>query len=656
MIRYLSIAVIAITYVAAMAVSVVTAYLESPDMMVVTDISDPENPKMVRYYKLESKADDILVTGNLIFIKHDRSIETLVVGENGDVVKKSEKDFSFQISSFDVRGKEIAVSYDGTIYIMDPNFKVLGTLSTRWKIINMRFLNDKYLVVNFGENGVGMVNVENPSDPRIIWRLEARLEKVVEVIPNDENLFAICESGMIFVVNVSDPMRPKVVKYTYLPENAKKGILYKNFLVVSSPSGKISVLDIADPFEPKLLFSKYIGTDVSDIDVVFGYIYVAKDRGMYIYKLGKFGLSFLNYVPAMSVELFARKRVSPAKKMPPGSIMWSYSAASEIRSAPMIMDDKIFFASVNGGIFSLDKSGKFLWSYRARFLITAPVVGRKGKVFVGSWDNYIYVVDESGNLVWRTRLGGDITKPVTVDEDRVYVGAEDGYLYAVENGKVVWKRELSGWMTTNIILYDDGQVVFGTSSGEVYAVSYSGNVLWKYDAGGWISSYIAADENGNVYFGTTNGVLFVVSKRGRIVWKYDAGDEISSGPVVDSYGRVIFGTRSGKIIALDREGNIMWTYNAGSPITSDPAVSKEGFLFFGTEDGHLYALNLDGTLRWKVSTAGKIVASPVVSKDAVYFGSTDGKIYAVYETTNGLDDGPWPMCCGNPRHLKVVKY
>ena len=656
MIRYLSIAIITIMYATTMAVSVVTAYLESPNMMVVVDISDPKNPKMVRYYKLESKAESALVIGRVIYLKHDKSIEVLVVGENGEVSKNSVKGFSFQISSFDVKGKEIAVSYDGTVYIMDPNFKILGTLSTKWKIVNLKFLNEKYIVVNFGENGVGMVSIENPSDPRIIWRLEARLENIVEVLPEKENIFAICESGMLFVVNVSDPMRPKVVKYTYLPENAKKGIIYKDFLVVLSPAGKISSVDISDPFEPKLLFSRYIGTDVSDIDVVFGYVYVAKDRGVYIYKLGKFGLSFMNYVPAMSVKAFARKRVSPAKKMPPGTILWSYSASSEIRSAPMIMDGKIYFASVNGGIFSIDESGKFLWSYRARFLITSPVVGKDKKVFVGSWDNYIYVVDEGGNLVWRVRLGGDITKPVSVDGNRVYVGSEDGYLYAVEDGKIIWKRELSGWMTTNIILYSDGQVVLGTSNGNVYAISYSGNILWNFDSDGWISSYMAADEEGNICFGTTNGDLFMISKKGELIWKYDAGDEISSGPVIDSYGRIIFGTKGGKIIVLDRKGNLMWTYSAKSSITSDPAVSKEGFLIFGTEDGYLYALNLDGTLRWKVSTGGKIVASPVIDKNAVYFGSTDGKLYAVYETTNGLDDGPWPMCCGNPNHLKVVSY
>jgi outer membrane protein assembly factor BamB len=137
---------------------------------------------------------------------------------------------------------------------------------------------------------------------------------------------------------------------------------------------------------------------------------------------------------------------------------------------------------------------------------------------------------------------------------------------------------------------------------------------------------------------------------------YDAGGEISSGPVIDSHGRVIFGTKEGTLYALDRKGNLMWTFEGGSSITSHPAVSKEGFIFFGCEDGYLYALNPDGSIRWKTSTGGKIVSSPVVSENSVYFGSTDGKFYAVYETTMGLDDGPWPMCCGNENHMKVIKY
>ncbi len=645
-----------VTSAVVMAVSVITAYLESPTMMVITDISNPESPKMIRYYKLSSPTNEVLVVGRLIFIRHEKSLESLVVGENGEVTKSSEKNFPFPVSSFDVMENEIATSYDGTVYIMGPKFNVLGTISMKWNIVGLKFLNKSFLIANFGDNGIGLINLENPSDPKIVWRLEAKLEKVVDVIPTKENLLAVCASGMIFVVNVSDPMKPKVIKYTYLPENAKKGAIYNNYLVVSSPAGKISVVDVSDPFEPKLLFSRYIGTDVSDIDVVFGYIYVAKDRGVYIYKLEKYGLSFLNYVPAMSVEVFARKRVSPIRKMSPGSVMWSYSAASEIRSAPIVMGDKIYFASVNGGIFSLDKSGKFLWSYRARFLITSPIVGSRGKVYVGSWDNYLYVLDENGNLLWRVRLGGDLTKPVVIDGNRVYVGAEDGNFYAVENGKVIWKRELSGWMTTNPILYSNGQLVLGTSDGKIYAISYSGNVLWEFDSNGWVSSYIAADKDGNLYFGTADGRVFMIDKNGKEIWHYDVGDEISSGPVLDSFGRVIFGTKNGKLYALDRQGNLMWTYQVGSPITSDPAVSQEGFVFFGAEDGYLYALNLDGTLRWKVSTGGKIVASPVISKDSIYFGSTDGKLYAIYERTDGLDNGPWPMCCGNQTHLKVVEY
>ena len=44
----------------------------------------------------------------------------------------------------------------------------------------------------------------------------------------------------------------------------------------------------------------------------------------------------------------------------------------------------------------------------------------------------------------------------------------------------------------------------------------------------------------------------------------------------------------------------------------------------------MYALNLNGTLCYTISTSGPIVSSPVIdTKEIVYFGSTDGNVYAV---------------------------
>ena len=637
------------------AVSVITAYLESPTILVITDISDAENPKVIRYRKLEKPAEYVLVDNMVVYVVHEKSIESFVVDENGEVSKFGEKEFPFRISGFDVKGGKVVVSYDGTVYVLDGRFKILGSVSTKWNIQQMVFFDPDHVLLNLGEDGIGFVEVKNPEDPRVLWRLEAKFEKVVDVRVKDENVFGLCESGMLFVMDLSDPKKPKVVKYTYLPEQIVKGIVYENYLVVFSTSKRIVVVDVSDPFEPRLLFVKKLGTDVRDVDVVFGNLYVSKRVGVYVYRITKFGLDFVNYVPAMNVSLFARKRVSPPQKMPPGKILWSYSVLSEVRSSPATDGKRIYFASVNGSIFSLDFAGKFLWSYRARFLITAPPVVVNGTVYIGSWDNYLYAVDEEGNLVWRVKLGGDVTRSVVVDRKRVYAGAEDGYLYAIEDGKIVWKKRLDGWMTTNPILFGDGKVVFGTSSGKVYAFSYAGNVLWSFESSGWISSGMAVDGDGNLYFGTTDGKLYSISSKGERRWVYDVGSEISSGPVIDSRGRLIFGTKEGKIYSMDLKGNLMWVREMESEITSHPSVSAEGFLFFGCEDGYMYSLNPDGTIRWKVSTGGKITSSPLVLKGKVIFGSTDGKLYAVYESTSGLDSGPWPTCCGNERHMKVAK-
>ena len=62
---------------------------------------------------------------------------------------------------------------------------------------------------------------------------------------------------------------------------------------------------------------------------------------------------------------------------------------------------------------------------------------------------------------------------------------------------------------------------------------------------------------------------------------------------------------------------------------STPAVAG-GAVYFGSTDGRLYAVEAgSGTVRWKFQTQGPVNSSPLVAEGLVYFGSVDGSFYAV---------------------------
>ncbi len=82
---------------------------------------------------------------------------------------------------------------------------------------------------------------------------------------------------------------------------------------------------------------------------------------------------------------------------------------------------------------------------------------------------------------------------------------------------------------------------------------------------------------------------------------------------------------------------IKFSFRTGAPIRSTAAFSN-GKVIFGSSDGILYALDdSSGELRWSFKTNGEIHSSPAVNNGLVYFVSRDGFLYAVNEKDGKLN-------------------
>ena len=78
-------------------------------------------------------------------------------------------------------------------------------------------------------------------------------------------------------------------------------------------------------------------------------------------------------------------------------------------------------------------------------------------------------------------------------------------------------------------------------------------------------------------------------------------------------------------------GTLQWRWEAGSSVRSSPAVAHDEVIYFGASDGRLYALDRTGDrLLWSFRTTGDInTASPAVDGDTIYIAARDGYLYAV---------------------------
>jgi outer membrane protein assembly factor BamB len=138
-----------------------------------------------------------------------------------------------------------------------------------------------------------------------------------------------------------------------------------------------------------------------------------------------------------------------------------------------------------------------------------------------------------------------------------------------------------------------------------------------------------------------------------VKWRYQTGGRVLSSPAID--GNLLYvGSSDQNLYALDRStGSLVWKFHTESSVASSPAVAN-GIVYFGSFDGAFYAVDAArGVLKWKFDTQGERrfshralhglqpygevmpdpwdfwLSSPAIFKGVVYFGSGDGRIYAL---------------------------
>ena len=272
-------------------------------------------------------------------------------------------------------------------------------------------------------------------------------------------------------------------------------------------------------------------------------------------------------------------------------------------SSPVVVDGSVYFGSGDGNVYALDaNSGELRWKFKTGDVVHASPAFADGVVFVGSWDSYFYAIDaKNGKEKWRFHGGEDAlmhnqvgfqSSPAVVD-GVVYTGCRDAQLYALEaeSGKEKWKidNQLSWVITSPAVV--GGKVYFATSDSALYHVAdaATGKSLVKEDGRAYMFSSPTV-VNDTVFIGVLNGTLAARdAASGKLLWEFqtDASKE-----------------NKGWVLTAERRFNIPMLFSDNW--REGPIVAQDRQL-----------------------SVGSIFSSPLVANGAVYFGSTDGFVYAI---------------------------
>jgi outer membrane protein assembly factor BamB len=273
-------------------------------------------------------------------------------------------------------------------------------------------------------------------------------------------------------------------------------------------------------------------------------------------------------------------------------------------SSPTVVQDTVYIGSGDGNVYALDAAtGALRWKFHTGNVVHASPAVANGTLYIGSWDSYFYALDaKSGQERWRFKTGEDhdianqvgIQSSATIADGIVYFGCRDSNLYALD--------------------------------------ALAGTQKWTYsNKGSWvISTPIVKD--GTLYFATSDTGLFnaVDAKSGALKYSLNFHHwPMFSSPAIA--GRNIYiGSNAGTLMAIDLDKHATaWTFSTDGAKTNAAALTqKDGAPNYAAAfTDNFYDEMVLGV--WKMLSIGAVLSSPVIERDMIYFGSTDGNVYAI---------------------------
>jgi len=315
-------------------------------------------------------------------------------------------------------------------------------------------------------------------------------------------------------------------------------------------------------------------------------------------------------------------------------LKWSFKAGGPIVTSPAIADGVVYIASLDGHLYAIDQeTGKEKWNFKSsRPIASSPAIDH----------GTLYVVSSVGALVALDVATGLPKWVFAAEYERKFEAKGlHGYPSPAQTIPDAWDLFTSSPAVAN------GKVFFGGGDGGVYAVdAASGLLQWKFATHDVVHASPAVAGN-TIYIGSWDSYLYALdADTGQLKWSFKSGEDpaihnqvgFQSSPAVAD-GVVYVGCRDAHVYAIDAAtGRKKWDYpTSKSWVIGTPAV-RDGTVYAGTSDSARF-MALDaktGRLKFNFDAKAYIFSSAAVAGGFVYFGSHNGKLYALDATTGRL--------------------
>jgi outer membrane protein assembly factor BamB len=330
-----------------------------------------------------------------------------------------------------------------------------------------------------------------------------------------------------------------------------------------------------------------------------------------------------------------------------GTLVWKYKTNGTVHSSPATNDKNVYFSSADGHLYCLDKkTGTLVWKFESEgekqydlwdYYLSSPKVDND-IVYWGSGDSHIYAIHEAyGQVIWKYKTQGVVHADPLIHEEGVYVGSFDGNLYKLNkyNGALVWTFKTigarffpKGEIQKGLAIHE-GYIYFGSRDYNLYVVdAKTGTGSWNYrQPRGWIIATPLIYKD-HVYFGSSDGHMFYCydTRNARKTWEVPTNMRIYS-QATGINNEVLFSTFDGKITSVDyKTGETNWEFQTEASKKNYSTIYKPDGTF--VDDFELYGKDYLKSEKM-IHDLGSILSDPVIHDNTLFFGSSDGNLYAL---------------------------
>lgn len=314
-------------------------------------------------------------------------------------------------------------------------------------------------------------------------------------------------------------------------------------------------------------------------------------------------------------------------------LLWTFQAKDEITTAAAIVENDVYFGSIDSTLYALDlNTGKLKWRYRATDAIMSSPSVYKNNIYFGDETGIFHAVNrKTGKSEWTFQTDSEIISSANFYQDRVIFGSYDQFLYCLSTeGKLIWKFETEQYIHATPAIYD-GYVMISGCDGFFRIIDVETGKQKHSIYMGSQAAASAAILDDRAYIGTYGSqVLCIDLKKADIVWVYEHAKRhfpyYASAAVTKDI--VLVAGRDKMLHALNsKTGESLWDFMTKSKIDSSPVIVGDRVIV-APLSGQIFALQIKtGEILWEYDTGSSIDASPSIANGKLIIGSLDGVLY-----------------------------